>query len=117
MAVHATTVEDPRIGTSTGREIASREQIVGVAETSKLVVALVAEKRSGRDEKPLVVRPVRVVAGKAVFDDRGVLPEKRPALFGVTLVTELIDAIGAKQRVRRRTVRRVTIAAGDLALG
>ncbi len=47
MAVHATAVEDPRIGTSTGREIASREQIVGVAETSELVVALVAEKRSG----------------------------------------------------------------------
>lgn len=117
MAVHATTVEDSRIGSSTGREVASREQIVGVAETSELVVALVAEKRSGRDEKPLVVRPVRVVAGKAVFDDRGVLPEKRPALFGVTLVTELIDAIGAQQRVGRRTVRRVTIAAGDLAFG
>ena len=100
VAIYATAVEDPSIGNSTGREVASREQIVGVAETSALVVALVAEKRSGRNEKSLVVRPVRVVAREAVFDHRGVLPEKRPALFGVTLVTELIDAIGAQKRVR-----------------
>ena len=100
MAVHAAAVENPRIGKSTGREVASREQIVGVAETSELVVALIAEKRSGRNEKPLVVRPVRVMAGKAVFDDRSVLPEERPALFSVALVTELIDAIGAQKWVR-----------------
>ena len=117
VAVHAAAVENPRIGKSTGREVASREQIVRVAETSELVVALVAEKWSGRNEKPLMVRPVRVVTAEAVFDHWGVLPEERPALFGVTLVTELIDAIGAQQRVRHRAVRRVTIAAGDLAFG
>ncbi len=67
--------------------------------------------------EPLVIRPVRVVAVEATFDDRGVLPEEGPTLFGVALITELIDAIGAQKRVRGRTVWRVTIAAGDLAFG
>ncbi len=74
MAVHATTVVDPRIGKSTGREVASREQIVGVAKTSGLVVALVAEEWSGRDEERLVIRPVWVMAVETTFDDRGVFP-------------------------------------------
>ena len=54
---------------------------------------------------------MRVMAQRAVFCYRRMLPEKRSALFGVALVTELIDAIGAQQRIRRRAVWRVTIAA------
>jgi hypothetical protein len=115
MAIHATAVCDPRIGALAKREVASREQIVRMAEAPGLVVALVAEEWRGRDEEPLVIRPVRVVAIEAAFDDRGVFPEKRSALFRVALITELIDTIGAQKRVRGRTVWRMTITAGDLA--
>jgi len=115
MAIHATAVRDPRIGALAKREVASREQIVRMAEAPQLVMTLIAEEWSGRDEEPFVIRPVRVVAVETIFDDRGVLPEERTALFGVALVTELIDTIGTQKWVRGRAVWRVTIAAGDLA--
>ncbi len=115
MAVHAAAVEDPLIGEISIGEVSPDEEIVGVPESTRLGVALVAEKRRRRDEKLLVVRPVRAMAIETALDHRGVLPEEGSALLGVALVTQLIAGIAAQQRIRGRPVRLVAVAAGDFA--
>ncbi len=95
MAVHAAAVEDPLIGEISIGEVSPDEEIVGVPESTRLGVALVAEKRRRRDEKLLVVRSVRVMAVEAALDDGGVLPEEGSALLGVAGITQLIDGIAA----------------------
>jgi len=115
MAVHATPVEDSLVGKFSRSQIPPRQKVVGVTEAARLVMALIAQKGRGRDEELLVIRAMRIVASQAAFDDRGMLPEKWPALFGVALVTQLIHAVGQQKRPSCRSMRRVTIVAVDLA--
>lgn len=79
-------------------------------------MAPLAEERALGHEKFVVVRPVGRVAGGAVLLHRGMFPEERAALFGVTLVAGLVEDVGLDVLVRGRPVRIVTIGATDLAL-
>ena len=95
VAADAAAIEDPLIGEFPIGEVSPDEEIVGMAEPSRLGVALVAKKRCRRDQKLLVVRSVRVMAMEAALDDGGVLPEEGSAVLGVARITQLIDAITA----------------------
>ena len=55
-------------------------------------VAALAEHRQLRDQHALVVRAVRIVAGRAVLAAGGVIPQERPALLGVAARARLVDA-------------------------
>ena len=54
-------------------------------------VAALAEERQLRDEHPVVVAAVRVVARHAGVRDRRVLPQIRSALLGVAAGAALVD--------------------------
>lgn len=57
------------------------------------------------------------MAIQAVFPDRRMLPDERPALFLVALVANLIDRVGFEQRRGNGPVRVVAVGTGDFAFG
>ena len=63
-----------------------------------------------------MIRTVRKVAVETTVHHRSVFPEKRTALLGVALVTQLVHRVGTEQRLGDRAVGVVAVRAGDLAL-
>ena len=57
-----------------------------------------------------------IVAQATVLLDRRMLPKERTALFGVAVVTKLIDGVSRKQIVSHRLVGIVATGAGHFAL-
>jgi len=60
-------------------------------------------------EKGAAGRAVRCVAGKAVFDDRGVIPEKGPPQISMAFKAVLVDVLGIYQFVRNSPMGIVAI--------
>src|SRR5688500_3336516 len=54
-------------------------------------VTTLTQERRFAHQHPIVVRPVRVVAGHAALGDRGVLPQVGSTLLGVTTGAALVD--------------------------
>src|SRR4030095_14294506 len=80
-------------------------------------VALLANEWPRADEQGIVVRAVGRVAIEAALTYRGMLPEERATLLGVTHGARFVDAVGLEQRPRDRAVRIVAVGAAHLALG
>ena len=78
-------------------------------------MALLAEQRRPLDEQGGMVAAMRLVANRAVFRGRCVLPQEGPAFFGMAAVTGFIDCGLLEQEVVITVVRVVTIAAGHAA--
>ncbi len=78
-------------------------------------VTLLAEPRQRKLQHLLANSPVRLVAIHAVFGDRGMLPEKRSALLGVTAVTKVVRRVGREKRFGDRAVRVVARRASHLS--
>ena len=78
--------------------------VEGAVVTDRQVVALLAEIRSRGDQQLVVVGSVRLMTVRAIFANRRVLPQHRPALLGVTRVTDVVDGIGDEERSRRRAM-------------
>jgi hypothetical protein len=97
----------------TGQGIATVIEIAGMAAPE---VAALAEVWLLGLEELVVVRAVGVVAGEAILTDRGVLMEKRAALFGVTLVALLVNRIGRDHLGIGPVVRIMAAYAAHLAL-
>ena len=79
------------------------------------VMALLAQKRTRGLQQLIVIRSVWIVASHAIFAHGRVFPDKRPALFGVTLIAGVVDRIRFQQRFRGRAVRIVAIDAGNFS--
>src|SRR6266508_2390114 len=81
-------------------------------------VTALAEEGDLGDEEALVVGPVRVVAGHAGVDDRGVLPQVRPAFLAVAARAGIVDRrahlqqldVGRSVRVVARRTRELPFA-------
>ena len=74
--------------------VAARRELRAVVDRGwvpRRDVAPLAEHRRFGDEHAVVVRAVRVVAGRAVLGDRRVLPQERPALLGVAARAFFVD--------------------------
>ena len=80
VTVHAASVEGEDIEPGNGRM--ARQEIY---------VALLAELMAALCEQSDVVRAVRRMAGHTVLLHRSVLPQKRPTLLRVTLITGLVN--------------------------
>src|SRR5436190_3914462 len=80
-----------------------------------LGVTTLAEHRATRLEHAGMNRTVGRMTGCAVFGDRRVLPQERPALVGVTRVARVIRGRLCQQRVIRAAMDVVTPGAGHLA--
>ena len=80
-------------------------------------VTLLAQKRSPGLEQPGGRRTVRRMADRAVLGHRLMIPEKRSALFDVTLEAGFIDRITGQKLHPGRAVRIVAVAASHLAFG
>src|SRR5262245_31918368 len=85
--------------------------------TDRQVVALLTKVGTRPYEQLVVVRTMRLVTVDTTLANGRVLPEERPALFGVAGVADVVDGIGLQQRSRRRAVRVVAVDARHLALG
>lgn len=58
---------------------------------TRLGMALLTQPRCTLDEQRRLDRPVCLVAERATLDDRRVLPQKRPALVGMTASAGFVD--------------------------
>src|SRR5690242_10460251 len=92
VAVDAGPVEDAVAGP---RLVGQGGAVVEGPRVARVRVALLAEVGDRGLLQLLVVRAVRGVAVQAALAHRRVLPEKRPALFGVAGVALLVDRGGA----------------------
>jgi len=79
-------------------------------------MALSAQPRIGDLEQPIVHRPMRLVAIRAIFDNGRMLVQERAAPFGMAGKTILVDARLLKLRRIRRAVGIVTARASQLSL-
>ncbi len=75
-------------------------------------VALLAKEGRPLREEPGMVASVRLMTQRAVLRHRGVLPEIRPALFGVAGETGVVERATDKGEVGRGAMRVVAVAAG-----
>jgi len=82
---------------------------------SRVHVTLGAQPWVGDFEQPVVYRAVRLMAIGAIFYDRGMLPEKRPAPLSVARVTGFINACLYELRRIGRAVRIVAVGANHFA--
>jgi len=80
-------------------------------------VTVMAEEWRTHLEHALVDGAMRIVANRAIFGHRVMLVNERPALFHVTLVASLDDAVALHQLRADRAVRIVAIGARDFTLG
>ena len=58
----------------------------------RVYVTLSAKSRIRDFQQPVVYRAVRLMAIGAIFNDRRMFPEKRPAPFRMTGITVLVNA-------------------------
>ena len=61
---------------------------------SPLDVATLAEHIRPRLQQPGIIRPVRLMAGSAVFSYGSVFPQERPPLFVMTRIAGVVDGRG-----------------------
>lgn len=78
-------------------------------------MALLAKLRWTPHQHGVVVAAMRAMTQGAVFRSRCMFPEKRAALFGVTVKTGVVDARLAQEKIIIAIVRVVTITAGHIA--
>ena len=76
-----------------------------------LMMALLAELRRTPHQRPRVNRPVRIMTGAAILEDRLVLPQEGSALLGMAGIAIVIDCYLAQLRLARRFMRLVTVTA------
>src|SRR5215831_5641785 len=74
-------------------------------------MALGAQPRPRNLQQIFVHGAVRVMTGQAIFPHRRVLEQKWPALFGVALITSVVDRACDQQRFGSAAVRIMTIRA------
>ncbi len=84
---------------------------VGPAHMSGRIMAVPAELGNAHGQEFVMVAAVRHMARRAVFIDGGMGPHKRPALFGVALVTEFVYRLRLDQRRAEAAVVFVAIRA------
>ena len=89
-------------------------RVHGGRMTSALMTRL-TEKGRAHLEKRRLGGTMGIVTVGAVLDDRLVLPQERPAVFGVTGGAGFGDGVLDEQRRRRRAVRRMAGGAGHLS--
>jgi hypothetical protein len=104
MTVGATTIKEKPRGRAPGR---GRMLCLGVT--------LSAEPGIGNSEQAIVDRPVRLMAGGAILQDRRVFPKKGSAPLRVTGVTVFINSRLNELRWIRRSVRIMTVRTGELS--
>ena len=90
VTVLTTPIQQPRVRGATAAGVPSNKQIVGV---TSIRMTLLAQKWPRCGQQHVVIRAVGFMAIHAVVTHRRVFPEKRSALFGMALVTDLIDRI------------------------
>jgi len=78
-------------------------------------MAIVAKVRSLLFQQLVVIPAMGDVAAHAIFRNWGMLVQERAALFGVALVAEIVDGVGFQALAAERSMRVMTIAAGNLA--
>lgn len=81
----------------------------------RTVMAVLAEERRALFQKCRLHRPMGRVADRALFLNRRVLPQERPALLIVTGQARVIDGRTAQHRLRERSMRIMTIRTGHAA--
>ena len=101
MAVHTAVAEDKAAlysldttGTAGGigwRKIVESTYVAQTATASHSLVALLAKLRRPVDQQRWVIGPMRTVADHAIFGDRFVLPQERPAFFRMAFITILVE--------------------------
>lgn len=94
-------------------------QTLGAAREARmpgLRVARLAQHGSAQAQHTRVVRPVWIVAIRAVFRDRRMLPQVRPAFFSMTIETGIVQGLANEKRIARLPVRVMATIAGHLAL-
>ena len=92
-------------------------QLRGISRTRMVHrrMALLAKLRWAPHQHGVVVASMRAMTQGAVFRSRCMFPEKRAALFGVTVKTGVVDTRLAQKKIIIAIVRVVTITAGHLA--
>lgn len=82
-------------------QLTRRRRLIGAEKrpgmTDRQVVALLAKVGSCCDQQLVVIGAMHGVAVGAVLTHGGVLPQERPALFGVTGVANDVGAFGFQQ--------------------
>ena len=78
-------------------------------------MATLAEFRGLLIHQFVVIAAVGVVAGQAVFRNRGMLMQEGAALFSMALVAEVINRVGLQAFFAKRSMRIMTTRAGNLA--
>ena len=76
-------------------------------------VALLARHAGPGRQELGIARTVRVMTAHAILADRRVLPQERPAFFGMTLITGVIDRAGHEHLVPFAAVGIVARGAAD----
>jgi hypothetical protein len=93
------------------------EICVWISRMAPVVMATLTKKGYPPDQKPAMVAPVNLVAGKAILRNGGMLEGIRPPLFSMAFVAEFVDRICLDHRLQVRGAHRVVTArALDLAL-
>ncbi len=90
-------------------------RIVGDTGVSTLRVTALAKKRSTPREHPGMVRPMRVMARRAIFGDRRMFPEERTTFLRVALETGIVHGLPNQLQLRRIAKHAVTTGAVHLA--
>ena len=112
MAVLATPVQkEPGAGTA-GIQVLAGISITWVTAGR---VALLAQQRWALGQQCRVVAAVGLMTQGAGFGDRCVLPQVRPALFGMTGIAGVIDVIRCQQKIVVAIVNIVAVTAGHAA--
>lgn len=89
---------------------------VKVTVMRRVAVTTLAQVRHLAVEKRGAGRPVRGMAGQAVFNYRRVLPQIRPSFFSMAFVTFQIDCAVVNEVVFDRAVRIVAVGAGHFSI-
>lgn len=82
---------------------------------SSLRMTALAQQRCSLGQHAGLIRTVRVVAVPAIFRDRRMFPEKRAALFRMTLVTGFVNGLPLQLRFQVLSVRAMAAGARHLA--
>ena len=114
MTVHARFPEHGATNTRAGVEIIKfiAMRIPGM----RLMMALLAELRRSPYQRSRMNRSVCIVADRALLENRLMLPEERPALFGMTGIAIIIDCDLGQFCFAPRLVWLVTVIALHLAV-
>lgn len=100
------------------RRHAPREAICIQRDTrmARLRVALLAKLRTPPRKRARVYRPMRFMTIRTILENRGMLPEKRPAQLGMALIAGGIERGFDQRELAVDAVMRImTIAAGHFA--